>query len=103
MKSKATKRGKNKRSREAIYVIPFTNVGGTTAWGVSGMYGRKQIRANFKTEADALARKEELLGGLAGSNPWMIQRPTWLSDEHLSDGELEPSEMGNCSVLVAVR
>src|ERR1035441_3501431 len=103
MKSKATKRGKNKRSREAIYVIPFTNVGGTTAWRVSGMYGRKQIRANFKTEADALARKDELLGGLAGTKSSIIRRPTWLSDEQLRDGELAAREMGNRSVLVAVR
>ena len=88
MKTKATKRGKNKRSREAIYVIPFTNAGGSKAWRVSGMFGAKQIRANFKTEAEALAQRDELLGKLAGVLTTVVRRPTRLTEEQIKDAEL---------------
>ena len=103
MKRNARRRGKNKRSREPIYVIPFTNSGGSQAWRVSGMYGAKQIRANFKTEEEALAKKDELLNELASVVTAVVRRPTRLTDEQLREAEVAYSEMGDRPLLLAVR
>jgi integrase len=103
MNKSANKRGKNKRSREAIYVIPYMNAGGSQAWRVSGMFGRKQVRANYKTEAEALAHKDDLLGKLAGIASSVVRRPTRLTEEQLKIAELCFELMGARSPLVAVR
>jgi integrase len=103
MKATATRRGRNKRSREAIYVIPFMNAGGSQAWRVSGMFGTKQIRANFKTEEEALAKRDELLNALAGTVSTVVRRPTRLTDEQVKEAEVAYSEMGDRPLMLAVR
>lgn len=103
MKIKAGKRGRNKRRRELIYVIPFTNAGGSKAWRVSGMYGGKQIRANFKTEEEALAKKDELLNALANVVTTVVRRPTRLNEEQLKDAEMSAEAMGGRPTMMAVR
>jgi integrase len=103
MKTRARRRTKNKRSREPLYVIPFKNAGGSDAWRLSGMYKGKQLRANFKTEAEAPAKKDELLNELANVATTVVRRPTRLTEEQIKDAELAVESMGKRPLMVAVR
>jgi integrase len=67
------------------------------------MFDGKQLRANFKTEADALARRDELINKLANVASSVVRRPTRLTEEQLKDAELAVEAMGNRPVMFAVR
>ena len=103
MKSNARKRGRKQRRHEPIYVIQFKNAGGSTAWRVSGMHKGKQVRENFKTEAEALARKDELLLERANIESSVVRRPTRLNEEQIKEAEVAYGELGSRPLLVAVR
>ncbi len=103
MKTNARRKGRKQRSREPIYVIPFTNASGSPAWRVSGMHNEKQVRENFKSEAEALARKDELLLERANSESSVVRRPTRLTDEQIKEAEVAFGEMGQRPLLAAVR
>ena len=70
---------------------------------MSGMYFGKQIRENFKTEAEALAKKDELLTKLAGVVSSVVRRPTWLTEAQIKEAEICVSELDGRSPLIAVR
>ena len=67
------------------------------------MYFGKQIRENFKTEAEALAKKDELLTKLAGVVSSVVRRPTWLTEAQIKEAEICVSELDGRSPLIAVR
>jgi integrase len=103
MKAQARRRGRKQRSREPIYVIPFKNAGGSMSYRVSGMHQGKQVRENFKTEEEALARRDELMIERANIESRVVRRPTWLSEAQLRDAELAVEGMDGRPVTVAVR
>jgi len=84
-------------------VIPYTNAGGSHAWRVSGMYRGKQLRENFKTEAEALAKRDELLNEIANVVTSVVRRPTRLNEDQIREAELIFEMMGGRSPLAAVR
>ena len=95
--------GRKPRAREPIYVIPFKNAGGSPAWRVSGMHQGRQVRENFKTEAEALVRKDELLAQRANLDSTVVRRPTRLTEEQIKEAELAFGELGGRPLLGAVR
>ena len=67
------------------------------------MHKGKQVRENFKTEAEALTRKDELLARYANLESSVVRRPTRLTEEQLREAELAFGEMGGRPLLGAVR
>jgi integrase len=103
MKRDAHKRARKQRSREPIYVIPFENASGSTSWRVSGMHKGKQVRENYKTEAEAMARKDELMLEHANLESSVVRRPTRLTEEQIKDAEMSAEAMGGRPTMMAVR
>jgi hypothetical protein len=67
------------------------------------MHRGKQVRENFKTEAEALARKDELMVERANMESSIVRRPTRLTDAQIKEAEISYGELGDRSMLVAVR
>lgn len=103
MKAHARRKTRRPRSREPIYVIRYLNPGGSESWRVSGMHNGAQIRENFKTEGEALARRDELMVEHSNLETSVRRRPTRLTEEQLQEAEVAYGELGNRSMLLAVR
>src|SRR5437867_13198039 len=88
MKAKATKRtSRVVCDGDPFYVIEFTNASGSLSYRVSGMKDGKQVRQNFKTEAEAVARKQALEAEVDGIESSIRPHRTRLTDEQLRQAE----------------
>lgn len=88
MKAKPTKRtSRVVCDGDPFYVIEFTNASGSLSYRVSGMKDGKQVRQNFQTEAEAVARKQALEAEVHGIESSIRTHRTRLTDEQLREAE----------------
>jgi integrase len=97
-------KGKSKRGkREAFRLSHFTNPSGQIVWRISGTKkDSSRVRENFKTELEAVGRKQEL--ETADLNHQAIPfRQTKLTPEQIADAERAFPELKAGTLLGAVR
>lgn len=83
-------------------ITPFTNPSGATAFRVTGRRpDGERVRENFKTRADAETRQAELEIEIVNSSVGL--KPTRLTDVQLAEAEAAFQELGDKSLLQAVR
>jgi hypothetical protein len=88
---------------ERFYVKTFTNPSGAQAWRVMGYRpGGVQVRLNFKTQAEALAKKNELEVEALGMPVSAALRSTRLTDAQLTEAEGAFQRLGDRSLTAMV-
>jgi integrase len=103
MKAIATKRtSRVVCDGDPFYVIEFTNESGSLSYRVSGMKDGKQVRQNFKTEAEAVARKQALEAEVHGIESSIRTHRTRLTDEQLHEAEQAFANLNGRPLSLAV-
>ncbi len=93
----------NKMNLDTCNLIEFVNPSGKIVFRVDGMGpDGKRIRANFKTEGEALSYKQQLEADLANVPSVPLHR-TKLSPDQLGEAERAFAELGGKSLSEAVR
>lgn len=88
------------KPRGNFTVNPFNNVNGSESFRVTGTkVTGERIRENFKTEGEAVARKQQLEIEALNGDPAMAPRATRLTAAQLTDAETAVSLMGGKATL----
>jgi len=88
---------------ERFYIKTFTNPSGADVWRVMGYKpDGVQVRLNFQTQAEALAKKNELETEALGMPVSTSMRSTRLTDAQLTEAEAVFQRLGDRSLTKAV-